>query len=196
MAASWGSVDTFVVKEHVGLFKAASNFDAFDAATGAKVLECREPNLGAFTKMMRFTDWKRSTPFDVEVREPGGALVVRATRGWTFLRSRVAVADGAGKPLGVFVRKLLSIGGSFFVQDPSGKDIFFLEGKWTGWEFRFKQGERQLALVSKKWAGLGKEMFTSADNYVLSIDPSVPRDGDERRLILAAVMSIDLVLKE
>ena len=57
-------------------------------------------------------------------------------------------------------------------------------------------GETELAHVSKKWAGLGKELFTSADNYVLSIADSVPADHVARQLIIAAVMCIDMVLKE
>lgn len=50
--------------------------------------------------------------------------------------------------------------------------------------------------MTKKWAGLGKELFTSADNYVLQIADKVPADGPVRPLILAAVMCIDMVLKE
>jgi uncharacterized protein YxjI len=196
MAERWEDIDVFVVKEHVGMFKASSNYDVFDATNGTKVLECREPNLGGFTKVMRFTDYKRMTPFDVQVRDVKGNLVVQARRGWTLFRSRVAVTDGEGEPLGTFVRKMLSIGGAFFVQDPFGEESFFVQGSWTGWEFKFMAGPKQLAMVSKKWAGLGKELFTSADNYVLQIDPSVPREGPERRLILSAVMCIDFVLKE
>ena len=54
----------------------------------------------------------------------------------------------------------------------------------------------QLAHVSKKWSGLGKELFTSADNYVLEISDAVGDDENARKLILAAVMCIDMVLKE
>ena len=57
-------------------------------------------------------------------------------------------------------------------------------------------GNQELAKVSKQWAGIGKEFFTSADNYVLSIDGSIPKDNPVRKLILAAVMCIDMVLKE
>ena len=55
----------FLIKEHAGIFKAANNYDVFDPAGGAKLLECREPNLGFFTKLLRFTDYKRMTPFEV-----------------------------------------------------------------------------------------------------------------------------------
>jgi uncharacterized protein YxjI len=57
-------------------------------------------------------------------------------------------------------------------------------------------GQTELAHVTKKWAGLGKEMFTSADNYVLDISKDLPPDSAARMLILAAVMCIDMVLKE
>lgn len=50
--------------------------------------------------------------------------------------------------------------------------------------------------MSKKWAGIGRELFTSADNYVLSISAEVPPGHPVRKLILGAVMCIDMVLKE
>ena len=48
----------------------------------------------------------------------------------------------------------------------------------------------------QEMGGIGKEFFTSADNYALQISESVPQDHIARRLILAAVMCIDMVLKE
>ena len=57
-------------------------------------------------------------------------------------------------------------------------------------------GDNELAKVTKKWGGLGKEFFTSADNYVLEISEDVPPDQPVRQLIMAAVLCIDLVLKE
>ena len=47
----------FFVKEHVKIFKAANSFDVFDPDTKQIVLECREENLGFFTKMFRFTEY-------------------------------------------------------------------------------------------------------------------------------------------
>ena len=80
--------------------------------------------------------------------------------------------------------------------DAHDQPVCELKGKWTGWDFRFLSGEAKLAHVTKKWAGLGKELFTTADNYVLSISEQVPTDSVARQLILAAVMCIDMVLKE
>ena len=84
----------------------------------------------------------------------------------------------------------------FSVLGAEDQELCTLKGKWTGWEFKFLRGETELAMVSKKWAGLGKELFTSADNYVLQISDQVPPDNPVRQLIMAAVMCIDMVLKE
>ena len=58
------------------------------------------------------------------------------------------------------------------------------------------QGDKELANVSKKWSGLGKELITSADNYMLKIDASVAANDTSRIMIMAAVLCIDMVLKE
>ena len=186
----------FFVKEQVGMFKAANNYDIYDPSTNQKIIECREPNLGIFTKIFRFTDYKRMTPFDVEVRTPEGQNILSVKRGFSIFDSRVEVFDELGKLAGTFSRKFFSIGGKFDVLDAQGTVICTLQGKWTSWDFRFMKGEKELANVSKKWAGLGKELFTSADNYMLTIDGSVAANDAARVLIMAAVLCIDMVLKE
>jgi uncharacterized protein YxjI len=188
--------NTYLVKEHVGLFKAANNFDIFNPASARKVLECREPTLGFFTKLLRFTDYKRMTPFDVRITTPEGRKVLSVKRGISLFLSKVDVLDENDRLVGVFKQKLFSIGGKFDVFDANENLLCTLVGKWTSWEFRFMAGERELAKVSKKWSGLGKELFTSADNYVLSIDGGVKPDDTVRIPIMAAVMCIDMVLKE
>ena len=186
----------YLIKEHVGMFKAANNYDVHDPQSGEVVLHCREDNLGTFTKMLRFTDYKRNTPFDVAIRTPDGQPVVRVARGVSLFLSKVQVFDENDKLIGGFKQKLFSIGGAFDVLDEHDQPLCSLKGKWTGWDFRFISGDNELAHVTKKWAGLGKELLTSADNYMLEISDSVPPDNNARQLIMAAVMCIDLVLKE
>jgi uncharacterized protein YxjI len=190
------SNNLFFVKEHAGIFKAANNYDIFEPHSQQKILECREPNLGFFSKLLRFTDYKRFTPFDVVVSTPEGQKVLSVRRGVSIFLSKVEVLDGNDQVVGYFKQKLFSIGSKFDVLDAQERMACTLKGKWTSWDFRFVQGSSELAAVSKKWAGLGKELFTTADNYMLSIDPGVPADDARRLLIVAAVMCIDMVLKE
>lgn len=186
----------FLVKEHVGMFKAANNYDVFCPESGEQLLQCREENLGFLTKLFRFGDYKRMTPFNVQIRTPDGQPVVRVSRGISIFLSKVDVWDENEQRLGGFKQKLFSIGGAFDVLGPNDQSLCQLKGKWTSWDFRFLNGDLEMARVTKKWAGLGKELFTSADNYVLQISEDVPPDNSARQLILGAVMCIDLVLKE
>ena len=186
----------FLIKEHAGIFKAANNYDVFDPAVGAKLLECREPNLGFFTKLLRFTDYKRMTPFEVVLTGADGRKALTVRRGVSIFLSKVEVLDESGRVVGGFKQKFFSIGGAFRVLDARDNEVCMLKGKWTSWDFQFLKGDKELARVTKKWAGLGKELFTSADNYVLSVSDAVGEDDDVRILIMAAVMCIDMVLKE
>jgi uncharacterized protein YxjI len=186
----------YFVKEHVGMFKAANNYDIHDPETQEIIMTCREENLGFFTKMLRFTDYKRMTPFNVEVKTAAGEKVLTVKRGVSLILSTVDVLDENDKLVGQFKQKFFSIGGKFNILDPQENILCKLKGKWTSWDFKFVNDTTEFGSVSKKWAGLGKEMFTSADNYMLEINDNVPKNDSMRILILSAVVCIDMVLKE
>jgi uncharacterized protein YxjI len=187
--------NVFLVKEHVGIFKASNNYDIHDPATGNILMECRE-NIGFITKIFRFTDYKRMTPFNITVSTPDGKQIVRVSRGVSIFLSNVDVFDENDQRVGGFKQKFFSIGGSFNVLDKTDNILCTLKGNWVGWDFKFVSGNDELAQVTKQWAGIGKELFTSADNYVLKISDKVSADSSIRQLILAAVLCIDMVLKE
>jgi len=186
----------FFIREHVGMFKAANNYDIYNPATNELMLNCREENLGFLTKILRFTDYKRMTAFDIYISTLQGDQVLRIKRGVTFFRSEVEVFDEKEQLVGRFKQKLLSLGGKFQVLDPADNLLCMLQGKWSGWDFKFTKDNVEFARVNKKWNGLGKELFTTADNYMLEIDARVPENNPMRLLIVAAVMCIDMVLKE
>jgi uncharacterized protein YxjI len=186
----------FFVKEHPGIFKASKSYDVLDPQTQQIIMTCREERLGFFTKMLRFTKYKKMTPFEVIIRTPEGQPILCVKRGVNLFLSKVNVLDENGQRIGGFKQKFFSIGGAFQVLGANDEPLCELRGKLLGWDFTFKAGDQELAKVSKKWAGLGKELFTSADNYMLEINASVPPDHTVRQMIVAAVMCIDLVLKE
>jgi uncharacterized protein YxjI len=187
----------FFVKEHVKVFKAANSFDIFDPESKQVVLEAREERLGFFTKMLRFTDYKRMTPFEIDIKTPQGEKILTVKRGVSIFLSTVEVLDERDQLIGKFKQKFFSIGGKFEVLDASERSLCMLKGKWTSWDFKFVSNDnKEFAVVTKKWSGFGKELFTSADNYILQISEEVPANHPLRQLIMAAVMCIDLVLKE
>jgi len=186
----------YLVKEHIGLFKAANNFDIFDPQTHQLIMICREEKLGFFTKLFRFSEYKRMTPFHIEVKTANGDKVLTVRRGMSIFLSTVEVFDENDALIGIFEQHFFSIGGHFDVLNARHEVLCSLRGKWTGWDFRFENQGVELAAVTKKWAGIGKELFTSADNYMLSISEQVGKTDPVRQMILAAVLCIDMVLKE
>ena len=176
----------FFVREHPGLFKAASNYDILDPATGLVLLECREEDMSRLVRILRFTDLKRTTPFKIVVMTPDGKTVLRITRGIPIVASVVHVLDDAGIPVGSFRQKAFSVSGAFDVLDAQGNQACRLKGGRAGWTFSFATPDGvELARVNRKWAGLGKELFTGANDYMLEIDEAVPPDSVMRRLVLA-----------
>jgi uncharacterized protein YxjI len=186
----------FFIKEHVGMFKAANNYDIHDPKSGAMTMTCREEKLGGFTKFLRFTKYKRMTPFNVEIKTAKGEKVLTVKRGISFFVSTVEVLDENDMLVGTFKQKFWSVGGKFNVFDFNGNELCALKGKWTSWDFKFVRGKEEFAHVSKEWAGLGRELFTTADNYMLEVYNQVGPDDPIRILILGAVVCIDMVLKE
>jgi len=190
---------TLLVREHVGMFKAANAYDLVDPATGAVVGRVQERVGGLFRKIMKFTSWKSKMAFHIEFHDlegGGDTVVLVVSRPFTWFRSVVTVADAAGRVLGKFRQKLLSLSPKMWVLDPAEKEVAFLKGDWKGWNFTFTDAaEHVLGTVTKKWAGLGKELFTSADNYVIDVAPAC-QGADLRRLLLAAPITADMVYKE
>ena len=92
---------------------------------------------------------------------------------------------------------MFSLGGGFWVHDAQDRRVAQVKGDWKGWNFKFlnDRGE-ELGVVTKKWAGLGKELFTSADNYMIALSDSGDRNATSRILLLAAGLAIDVVFKE
>jgi uncharacterized protein YxjI len=186
----------FFVKEHRGIFKAANSYDIYDPETREMLMTCREEDLGFLTKLFRFSSYKSMTPFNLVVKDMSERQVVRVKRGFSWFRSKVDVYDENEILIGWFRQRLLTIGGKFDVFDAGGTMLCTLKGKWHSWDFKFVDEHSEFASVSKKWAGLGKELFTTADNYMLTIESTVTGTDSRRPLILAAVMCIDFVLKE
>jgi len=186
----------FFIRESTGVLKASYDYDIVDPENGEVILRCREHSIGVFTRLLRFTDLRQATPFDFKVETADGELLMRVSRGVPILSSRVRATDEQGIALGSFALKPFSISGAFNVLDATGIPVCSLKGGVTGRCFRFLAPDGvELARVRKKWAGVGKELFSAASDYVLEIAEAVPQAGTTRRLILASVLCVGMVLK-
>ena len=60
--------------------------------------------------------------------------------------------------------------------------------------FRILQNEIEAGKISKKWTGLGKEMFTDADNFNIIFPPDAT--VDKKSILLGALFLIDMLYFE
>ena len=188
---------TFLIKEHVGFAKLHEVYDIIDPANGEKIGEARE-EASTVIKLLKFVLNKTMLPFRIVIRDARGMELVEVRRGWTFFRSVVDVFDADGNRLGYFRQKLLSVGGQLQFFDDQDHHVATLKGDWKGWNFGFSTPEgTELGVVTKKWAGIGKELFTTADTYVVDISSGVTEGSAGLvPLLLAGAVSIDMVFKE
>jgi uncharacterized protein YxjI len=189
---------TILVREHVGMFKAANAYDLLDPTFGEVIGRAQEQVSGLWRKVLRFTSWKTKLSFTIHFHDAtaNDAVVLTVHRPFTWFRSVVTVRDAEGNVVGAFRQKLMAIGPKMHILDPGGREIGMLTGNWTGWNLQIVDAsEKVLGTVTKKWAGIGKELFTSADNYVIDLSEDV-KDAGMRRMLFAAAITADLVYKE
>ncbi len=190
------SRDRIFVKELIGYFKAANAYELFDEH-GMKIGEVKEQVPGVLRKILKFTDLKPYLPFLVEFFDENQQRYLSIERKFSIFRSNVLVFDQDQRLIGRFRQKVFSLGGRFFIFGRDSESLGEVRGKWTGWDFTVVDAsDREIAQITKKWAGIGKELFTSADNYIISIRPEIGISSDFRKLIFAAGICIDMVLKE
>jgi uncharacterized protein YxjI len=188
---------TFFVRERVGFVKLTDTFDILDPATQQAIGLAKEEPPG-WAKWLRLLLSKQMLPTTVNVYEnEGQPPVFSIQRPFTFLRAKIKVTAPGGQSFGYFKSKLFSLGGGFYVFDTQDQQVAEVKGDWKGWNFKFLSKEgRELGTVTKRWAGLGKELFTSADNYIIALNDAAAGSAAAGVLLLAAGLAIDIVFKE
>jgi uncharacterized protein YxjI len=188
---------TYFVREHIGFLKLKDTFDILDAETSEHLGYATEEN-PAWINWTRLLLQKHRMPTTVVVRRlADNAPVLRLERGWRFLRSKIRVYDAQDELLGYFESKILTLSGGFHVYNAQGIRVADINGNWIGWNFRFLDaGGQALGLVTKKWAGIGRELFTTADNYLISLTDRGTAQPATAALLLAAGLAIDTLYKE
>ena len=190
-------LNRILVKERLGFFRLADCYDLFDPDSGRSVGVCQEAPPW-YSHLLRLVLSKVVLPTVVEVRPDGlQQPLFRIRRGFRLFRAVVQIEDGIGRPIGSLRSKLLRLRLEFSVFDNSKREIAKVTGDWKGWNFQLTATSGEiLGTITKKWAGIGKELFTSADNYIVELSEARSDDDKVRTMLLAAALAIDICYKE
>lgn len=190
---------TYFIREHTGLLKLSDTYDILDPETKQQLGIAKEKP-GALILVLRFLISKKLLPTKVHVyegadHEDDSRRLFSIERGVALFVTKVNIRNAGGEIVGWFKSKMFSLGGAFRVFDALGNEVALVKGDWKGWNFRFQdQAGNELGAITKKWAGLGKELFTSADNYMISLNGQP--EPAKALLLLAAGLAVDTVFKE
>jgi uncharacterized protein YxjI len=186
----------FFIREQVAMLKTVDSYDILDPDTEEVIGQARE-EISGLVQALRWIISKKLMPTTIVIRDADGEELFSIYRPVTFFRSQVEVRNAKGNRIGYFKSKILSLGGGFWVYDNKDRQVAEVKGDWKSWNFRFltEDGE-ELGVVTKKWAGLAKALFTSADNYMVSIADDLADDETTKKLLLAAALAIDVVYYE
>ena len=162
---------------------------------GAQVAFAAEQQKGFFGFLFRQSlgHWRS---FDILFFTPDRVRFMTARHPFRWFFQRLEVYDEAGALVGAIQRRFSILTKRFDVQDANGNVIMEVSSPfWRLWTFPFVSRGTEVACVRKKWSGLLAEAFTDKDNFQVDFGTGALGEN-ERRLILAAALYIDLMYFE
>lgn len=161
---------------------------------GRPALNVQEQGSGLLNALKRLV-LAAMRPFTTHVDELATqrtALVL--TKPWRWIFHRLEVSTFSGDYLGAVQRRWSWVRRCYDIEGPNGAIVARLFGPilrpWT-FEIQLPSSPAEVGTIQKKWSGLGKEMFTQADNF--GIDFGQVTDPALRTLLFSAVVLIDVV---
>ena len=188
--------NVLVVNQKAKLIELTNEYKILDQE-GLEIGVIRQEGQSTARKVLRFVSkLDQFLTHKLAVYDASGQKVVELLRPAKFLKSTVEVSDGAGRPVGKIVQQNVVGKIRFAFEGAGGNDLGSINAQnWRAWDFAIQDNTgADVGRITKKWAGLLKEGFTTADNYVLEITGKV--SSELRLLILAAGAGVDLALKQ
>lgn len=186
--------DHFFIDERLNLIRFSNHYRLYDGE-GQEIGAIRQQlSLGA--KLLRLLVNKAMLPFELHIENAEGRVEAVIKRGWTFWMSKISIENGEGREIGSIKQKFRLLTPRFQISDVLGQPIAEINGDWKAWDFVITNAQNQpIGAISKKWAGITRELFTTADKYHVALHPGL-HDEKQRAIILSAAITIDMVLKE
>ena len=130
-------------------------------------------------------------PLELKFIDSQGQLELTARRNFYWFFSHLELVATDGSRVGRMERRFKLIGRRFDLYDDKGI-VGSIEGPLlrpnTFW---VRQGDVDLAKITKRWSGLSREVFTAADTFQVEfLVPTIPERL--RWVILGAAFAIDL----
>jgi uncharacterized protein YxjI len=184
----------YFIDEKVNFFKFHNHYKVYDNH-GLPIGNIVQHVTG-WHKFLRLFLNKAMFPFMLKIVDADEKELVSIERGWTFWMSKISIKTAEGLEIGRIKQKFKFFKPTFEIYDAAGMQIGLITGDWKAWNFSIKDAnENEIGTINKKWAGIAKEFFTSADKYLVKIVPEFAEDTNKINIVSTAII-VDMVMKE
>ncbi len=184
----------YIINQKVNYFKMANEYEVLDE--NALPIGKIKQRLSGGAAILRLFLNRAMLPFKLEILDVNEQVQATISRGFTFFMSKIAVTTPDGSPPFYIKQKFTFLKSSFHIIDQSGQKVGEIAGDWKAWNFTITDmSGSEIGRVNKQWAGALKELFTTADKYMVTLDRS-EIEYHKKVAIISAAITIDMVLKE
>jgi uncharacterized protein YxjI len=184
-----------VVNQKAKLIELVNEYKVFDQ-NGNQIGAVAEVGQSTAKKVARFvTSLDQFMTHRYEIRDEHEQPQLVLTRPRKLVKSKFVLERPDGSAVGEIEQKNV-FGKIRFRLLAGGREVGTLNAEnWRAWNFNIQDEHgSEVARVTKKWEGLAKNLFTTADNYVVQVPQ--PLDDPLRSLVVAAALCIDTALKQ
>jgi uncharacterized protein YxjI len=164
---------------------------------GNEIGTIREVGQSTTKKLVRlFSDVDQFLTHKLGLFDGDGQKVLMLERPAKLMKSTIKVFDAEGTERGAILQDNVVGKKHFALVDGRGDRIGSIDGEnWISWDFAIHDSTgAEVGRITKEWAGILKEGYTTADDYLLQIEEEV--SPDLRLLMVASAAGVDLALKQ
>jgi rRNA processing protein Gar1 len=196
LAARLGTATELMVSQQKEWGEILTGFEAKNKYVilerGEQIFHAAEIGEGGMSTITRLF-LKSARPFTINIHAAqGGQISLRVTRPWRWYFHRAEIFDAQGEAIGSIEKVFDWLRRVYVVKDEREQEICKLFGPiLKPWTFLVMERDREVGKIAKNWSGLGKEMFTKADNFGVSFPAHF--SVKQKCILLGAVFLIDFV---
>jgi hypothetical protein len=190
------SHDVLVFSQKAKVIEMTDEYRIFDDA-GTEIGAIREVGQSRTKKLVRlFSDVDQFLTHKLGVFDGDEQTVLMLERPAKLVKSTIKVSDAQGTERGAILQDNVVGPKHFALVDGRGDRIGSIDGEnWISWDFAIHDSTgAEVGRITKEWAGILKEGYTTADDYLLQIEAEV--SPDLRLLMFASAAGVDLALKQ
>ena len=184
-----------VVNQKMKLIELQNEYAVFDG-DGRKIAVVREVGQTTAKKALRLlTSFDQFLTHKLQVADLSGNVLITLTRPAKVMKSTIIVGDGTGNEVGKIVQRNI-IGKIHFAYEAGGEIVGHIRGEnWRAWNWSLQDAAgNEVGRITKTWEGVAKTLFTTADNYVVTLDQDLTEPL--RTLVIASALGVDTALKQ